>query len=383
MVMSFGGPGNVTEPVEGHRRAKVLHLLVEASEEEFAYNELCLARASTHDMGVCTLLKSKVQVPETLRLYQGDGSVRGFLSCLRKALSDATYDVIHAHSPHVASLLLLSKLVPPTSPPAVFTVQHSYTNSNLNARNRLLDLLAFATFDRTVLVSEAARDSFPSIYRRLAGQRLCVVPHAADLARIDRTIKGSGDEALQSGFTVASVGRLIPIKNPETLLEAFLQERSPDATLVLIGEGQLAGSLTRRAREAEAVESVRLTGLMPRDDVYRSLWAADLFVSASLGEGMPVAVLEAMACRCPVALSDIPSHREIAADADFIPLFPPKDPNALARQISRFRQMSNAMRREIGRRCRELVEDRYSLSTIHGRYDAIYRDLSYTPPPPG
>ena len=63
MVMSFGGPGNVTEPVEGHRRAKVLHLLVEASEEEFAYNELCLARASTHDMGVCTLLKSKVQVP--------------------------------------------------------------------------------------------------------------------------------------------------------------------------------------------------------------------------------------------------------------------------------------------------------------------------------
>ena len=364
------------------RRLNVLHLLVEASEEEFAYNELCLARASTHDVGICTFHESKVKVPEALRLYQGDGSVRGFLSCLGKALSDASYDVIHAHSPHVASLLLLSKLTRPASPPAVFTVQHSYTNSNLRARNRLLDLLAFGTFDRTVLVSEAARDSFPRVYRRIAGQRLRVVPHAADLARIDRTLEGSGDEASQSGFTVASVGRLIPIKNPEALLEAFVQARTPNMTLLLIGEGQLADSLRRRVRLAEAAQCVRLTGLLRRDEVYRLLKDADIFVSASFGEGMPVAVLEAMACRCPVVLSDIASHREIAGDADFIPLFPPKDRAALAHQISRFRKMSSADRREIGRRCRELVEDRYSLSTIHGRYDAIYCDLSYTPPSP-
>ena len=161
--------------VEGHRRLRILHLLVEASEEEFAYNELCLSRASTHDIGLCTLLRSKVTVPNGLKLYEGDGSVRTFLSCLGKALSEGSYDVIHAHSPHVASLLILSKLTRRASPPAVFTVQHSYTNSNLGTRNRLLDLVAFGAFDRTVLVSEAAKNSFPRIYRRIAGRRLCVV----------------------------------------------------------------------------------------------------------------------------------------------------------------------------------------------------------------
>ena len=89
-----------------------------------------------------------------------------------------------------------------------------------------------------------------------------------------------------------------------------------------------------------------------------------------------MAVLEAMACSCPVVLSDIPSHREIAAGVDFIPLVRPKDRKELARQIKRFRQMSHSERCDIGKRCRELIEERFSLSTIHGRYDAIYRDLS-------
>jgi glycosyltransferase involved in cell wall biosynthesis len=145
---------------------------------------------------------------------------------------------------------------------------------------------------------------------------------------------------------------------------------------LFVGEGELAGVLRDRVAEARADDRVELTGPVPRERVYSILDGTDLFVTASFGEGMPVAVLEAMACHCPVVLSDIPPHHEIVADADFIPMFSPDDPEDLAAEIAKFGEMSSEERREIGRRCRELVEARFSLSATHTQYDAIYSDLA-------
>jgi glycosyltransferase involved in cell wall biosynthesis len=198
---------------------KVLHILPVASEEVFSYNELCLARAGSRAIGICTFFPSEVEVPPRMRLYEGDGSFRGFFTTLKRAQTDGKYDVVHAHSPHVACLLFLWCLAARRPlPPTVFTVEHSYSNSNLKTRNRLLDLVAFALSHRVVIVSEAAMNSFPAAYRRLAGARIRVVPHAADLARLDRRRETRRCVVENRPFTVTCVGRLIPIKNPEAIV---------------------------------------------------------------------------------------------------------------------------------------------------------------------
>ena len=77
------------------------------------------------------------------------------------------------------------------------------------------------------------------------------------------------------------------------------------------------------ARMLEALkrnDRVTMTGLIPRDEVFLRCASADVLVSTSHGEGLPVAVIEAMAAGCPVILSDIPPHRELMDGEDFVPL---------------------------------------------------------------
>lgn len=120
---------------------------------------------------------------------------------------------------------------------------------------------------------------------------------------------------------------------------------------------------------------MELTGLIPREGVYKRLLEADLFVTASRGEGLPIAVLEAMACRLPVILSDIPPHREIAEGVDFIPLIECDDVNGFAREIERFRRMPALERVETGAKCRKHVEEHFPLAKMHRGYAETYEEL--------
>jgi glycosyltransferase involved in cell wall biosynthesis len=123
-------------------------------------------------------------------------------------------------------------------------------------------------------------------------------------------------------------------------------------------------------------DRLELTGLIPRDEVYARCARADLFVSVSRGEGLPVAVIEAMAAECPAVLSDIPPHRELIDGADFIPLVPIGDVEGFAREIRRMQSMSAEERAEIGRRSREHVLARFTLPIMHAGVEAVYRERS-------
>jgi glycosyltransferase involved in cell wall biosynthesis len=117
-------------------------------------------------------------------------------------------------------------------------------------------------------------------------------------------------------------------------------------------------------------------GMVARDKVFEYFGLADLFVSASWGEGLPVAVMEAMACGRPVVLSDIAPHREIAVGVDFIPLIKPDDVTGFAQEIKKFREMSVSERTAIGQKCRKLIEERFSLPIMHAGYKEIYAKIT-------
>ena len=355
------------------RRLRILHLLLRAGETSAPYNEHCLAFASRHDIGVCTYFTPMLEVPAAVRVFGGDGSIRGFFRALRRALADGPYDVVHAHAPHVALGLLASRWMPRSGPRAATLFSLHTSLPNVRSRNRLMMAPVLLAFDRIVCCSEASLASLGPGFRRLAGDRITAIPNGVDLDRVDRALRSAGAGARPRHFALVSVGRLIALKRPGDVLEAFRALGSDTARLAFIGDGPLGPEMRKGCLHEGRVE---FTGLIPRDAVYARLAAADLFVSASSVEGLPVAVLEAMACGVPVVLSDIEAHREIVRGADFVPLVPPGDVGALAREIARFQRASGAERAAVGAKCRALVEERFGVATMGRSYERIYRELA-------
>jgi glycosyltransferase involved in cell wall biosynthesis len=354
----------------------VLNLVLSIGETSAPYNEFSLALSNKYDITLCTYFKSNITPPETITYFEGDDSIIGFFRTLNTALSEKDYDIIHAHSPHVGFLFLLVTMFRPRKRRATVYTFHSSLPNYKKLRLKLLLIPVFIFFQKIVCCSQASFDSLRGFYQRLAGSRLCVVRNGVNIARIDGYIENRREYLSNGRFTVAVVGRLIATKNPLVVLKSFQQSADRESRLVFIGEGNLHQQLFEQSRWLGIGKQIELTGMIPRDKVYEALAETDLLVSASYVEGLPVAVLEAMACGCPVLLSDIASHREIAEGVDFIPLIDPDDMSGFSREIKRFEQMPASKIADIGSQCRKLVEQRFDISVMHRGYKKIYEQIA-------
>ena len=139
------------------------------------------------------------------------------------------------------------------------------------------------------------------------------------------------------------IGRMVPVKNLETLLgaAAILKERGGDFRLLLVGTGPLEDYLRRKCRARGLQDRVSFMGPIMHDalpDWYR---AADLTVLPSWSEGIPNVLLESMATGVPFVASNVGGIPEIAVkDSDL--LLPPDDPHAWADAIAQQLSRSNA-----------------------------------------
>lgn len=150
--------------------------------------------------------------------------------------------------------------------------------------------------------------------------------------RRQRTRSGLGVEA--SRPMVLAVARHEWQKGLDVLVAAWpeVAASAPGATLVVAGRcGEQTPALQEKINRLGLVDHVRLLGA--RDDVGDLLVASDAFVLPSRWEGLPGALLEAMALGTPAVATDIPEVREVLGDPDLALLVPVGDPGELARAV--------------------------------------------------
>ncbi len=241
---------------------------------------------------------------------------------------------------------------------------------------RLLYFVAGRSVDGFIAVSEdvaaAVRRDFHPPRRRIF-----TIPNGVDTERygqlIDRTSVRERVGIPGDARVVIVVAKLMEQKGHVFLLRALppILERYPDLHVLLVGDGPLRSSLTASIAELRDAARVHLVG--NRRDVSDLLAASDLFVLPSLWEGLPMALLEAMASGLPPVVSRVSGAAEVVVDGESGLLVPAADVERLCAAIGVLLEDPDRARR-VGRAARERVERFYSARTQAARHAAIYHD---------
>ena len=154
---------------------------------------------------------------------------------------------------------------------------------------------------------------------------------------VDRDFWGApgGGDVQARGAVVLSVGRLDPVKGHDVLLRAFprVLDRVPAARLVIVGDGGYRETLERMAEGLGIAPAVQFAGPLEAARVREWLWRSRVFVLPSRSEGLPLALLEAMAAGVPSIATAVGGSPEVVTAGTGI-LVPPEDAGALGDAIA-------------------------------------------------
>ena len=169
--------------------------------------------------------------------------------------------------------------------------------------------------------------------------RIVTLRNGVDLARFSPGDRTAARARLGlSGFTLLSVGSLIPRKGHELIIAALAE--LPDAQLLIAGAGPMRAELEQIAQTKGVAPRVRFLGEIAHDALSEAYRAADIFVLASSREGWANVLLEAMASGTPVVATNVNGTPEVLRDPKLSVMVEERSAAALAKAILRLRQIA-------------------------------------------
>lgn len=284
-------------------------------------------------------------------------------------------DVVHLHN--VGPLLfggLPARLLGPRRPAVIYSEHNQIYRAGERARRRFRGYVRLA--DVVVAVSHDLRRSLVDGLRIAPPVRVLhngIDPAAfaaADGAGVRRELGAGGGD-----FLVGTAVVLSEQKGIRYLLEAARIVRAADPTVrfVVAGDGPLRADLERMAAALGVGDAVRFVGY--RRDVPQLVAALDAYVLPSLWEGLPLALLEALAGGKPIVATRVGGNPEIVAHGENGLLAPPRDPTALAEAVLALRR-DPALRERMARDNVAKFARCFSVSAMTSAHVALYRELA-------
>jgi glycosyltransferase involved in cell wall biosynthesis len=226
--------------------------------------------------------------------------------------------------------------------------------------------------DRLIAISDGQAEDLAGTFAIAPRSKFAVIPLGLkldSLLDLPLTRERSGGP-----FVVAYVGRLAPIKDVGTLVDAFalLMRERACAELWIVGDGECRSDLERKVDALGLRESVRFTGWRHNlADLYSSIDAA---VLSSRNEGTPVSLIEAMAAGRPVVATGVGGVPDVVTDGVTGLLVPSGAPDQLAVALRRVVDDPDLCGR-IGAQAREAVRRRYSSERLVTDMWHLYTDI--------
>ena len=307
------------------------------------------------------------------RIRVGRTGLAGVCRRLRRRVRESGVEILHSHGYRTDVAAALGGAFSP-----VRRVATCHTWYSTTARLRFyekVDKGVLRFFDRVVVVSPPLRREVEAA--GIPGARVRLVENGTDFAAGGEARERA--EALReeyglgrAGRLLLRVGRLDWEKGNRTLLEAFAAGfGGREAVLVFVGEGTEREDLEEMALRLGIREQVVFAGY--RREVSHFLLAADLFVISSWKEGLPIALLEAMALRKAVVATDVGAIGSVIVDGENGCLVPPRDAEALCRALRLVADDAELAAR-LAQGAWECYRRNHTLEAMGRRYLEVYRE---------
>jgi D-inositol-3-phosphate glycosyltransferase len=254
-------------------------------------------------------------------------------------------------------------------------------NDTSPPERRAVEFRILEEVDRVLATCPAEVEELTDLYDADPA-RLTLVPCGVDVETFRPVNRKEARRALglPDRPTVVYVGRLVPRKGVDTLIEAFaLLPRNLDARLAIVG-GEPGGSpeatnLSVLADRLGISARVSFAGSRPREDLHRYYGAADAAVSVPRYEPFGMTPLEAMACATPVVGSRVGGIKTSVADGKTGYLVPPRDPQALAERLLRLLS-DEASRERMGGAARRRIEEHYTWERVSSLAAGAFSEIT-------
>jgi glycosyltransferase involved in cell wall biosynthesis len=294
---------------------------------------------------------------------------------LKQMVRERRIDLVHVHSPYVAAVVRSTlgrqrvKLV---------TTEHNVWERYHRA-TFWANAVTFPRNDHVFAVSDEVRRSirYPWPLRFLKVPSLETLHHGIDFERVVATPPATGVREQLAipprAQVVGTVANFKPHKGYEYLLQvaATVVRVRPDVRFVLVGDGPLAEDMRLEARRLGLERTVVFAGF--REDALRVMRTFDVFTMASVQEGLPLSLLEAMALGCPPVATRVGGVSAVIEDAVSGFIVEPRDPQAQAERILRVLE-DGALRRTLSEGARERAA-MFHISHAIQRIEQVYCEL--------
>ena len=273
---------------------------------------------------------------------------------LARAFRRSRPDVVHCHNKTATiSAAAAARLA---GARAVVSTRHGMTPRRARIRGELKFWMTAAMLcDRVVAVCDTAWRNMTAGARPVA-HKVVTIRNGAEWPRV-----GPEPALAKSGFTLVSVGRLARVKRYDTLLRAVAVARrtGPDLRLWIVGSGDEGPALQKLCADLE------------RRDVGSWLRAADVFVLSSTSEGLPIAMLEAMALGLPAIVTEVGALPELVALSGAGTVVPVGDVERLAGAIVDYANRRDELA-TLGRRAAECYRAHFTPDRMASEYLTLY-----------
>jgi sugar transferase (PEP-CTERM/EpsH1 system associated) len=310
---------------------------------------------------------------EVFSLKKKPGIVWNLPYRISKIIVENNIEVVHTHNEagliYGATASILSRV-----PEIVHTEHGKEPGYDKKKVLEFAEGLLLRKVNHVVAVSKDAKNKI----LKLSGidkDKVLVIPNGIDVENYfrpesrkeKRNLLGIGPES----FVIGNIGRLVPLKNQEFLMDIFskLSEEFPNLKLVIVGDGPIRGALERYSSEHGMNDSVLFLG--ERKDIAELLSTFDLFVLPSLTEGVSLTLLEAMAAGKAIVASAVGGNPEVIEDEKTGLLIPVNEKQQWIEAI-RMLIRNDDKRRSISEMAMAEVNERFSLQKMVEDYEKIY-----------